>query len=449
MMTLRPGFPGILIAAVILASLIVLISTVASFSQHTSRDVSKGYVELGLPKFYADYASFQAKTIDKVKLEIYYKIFPEALQFQRRRGDFRASYELVMVVYDAKGRQATGQTFQGEYIVQTYKETENIRSFTVNQAEFELYSGDYRAELKLTDLTSGKSTTAELDIKLSHFGYGVLALSDVEFAQELGDSSGGVQFNKGELRVIPSVTRGYGEDFPDLDFYYEIYLPSGEVAPLEIIYEILKKPRGMVTSETTSVVPSGAVTQVSHRLDVSDLAPGPHALKISARRTDTRESVRGEFPFSIRWSVLTMVKNDYDTAIEQLRYVAAESEVKALRAAEGEQERIREWSKFWKARDPTPGTPENELRDEYYGRIRYATMTFSYLGKEGWRTDFGMVYVTYGPPDEIDRHPFDLDSVAYQVWYYYRLKKKFVFVDAGYGEYQLQYPYDGDLRKYR
>lgn len=147
--------------------------------------------------------------------------------------------------------------------------------------------------------------------------------------------------------------------------------------------------------------------------------------------------------------MLTMVRNDYDTAVEQLRYVAAESEVKALRAAEGEQERIREWSKFWKARDPTPGTPENELRDEYYGRIRYATMTFSYLGKEGWRTDFGMVYVTYGPPDEIDRHPFDLDSPAYQVWYYYRLKRKFVFVDAGYGEYQLQYPYDGDLRKYR
>lgn len=428
---------------------VVLTSALVSLSQRTSRDDSRGYRELGLPRLFADYASFKAKTIDKVKLEIYYKIFPGALQFQRRRDSYVASYELVLVIYDRKGRQLTGRTFQGEYSVSTYQETEDIKSFTSNQAEFEVYSGDYRVELKLTDLTSGKSTTVELDVSLSHFGYDVFALSDVEFAHDPGDSSGGVQFNKGDFRVIPSVTRAYGEDFPELGFYYEIYLPAEQSPPLEVAYEIRSSSHDLVTSETASLTASGRVTPVRGSLDVTDLAPGEYSLKIIASRGDRRESVEAEFPFYISWSVLAMVKNDYDTAVEQLRYVATDKEIKALKEAKDVSERVQRWNQFWRSRDPTPGTAENELRDEYYNRIGYATLHFTYFGTDGWKTDFGMVYITYGPPDEIDRHPFDLDSRAYQIWYYYGLKKKFIFVDAGYGEYRLQYPYDGDLRKYR
>ncbi|TET69576.1 MAG: hypothetical protein E3J45_01520, partial [Candidatus Zixiibacteriota bacterium] len=223
---------------ILVAISVILTWAVVPLSQRTSKDVSRSYQELGLPKLSADYASFKAKTIDKVKLEIYYKILPGALQFQRRGDRYTASYELVLVIYDRKDRQLTGRTFQGEYSVDTYQETENIKSFTTNQAAFEVYSGDYRAELKLTDLTSGKSTIVELDINLSHFGYDVFALSDVEFAHDPGDSSGGLQFNKGDFRVIPSVTRAYGEDFPKLSFYYEIYLPAEQLSPLEVAYEI-------------------------------------------------------------------------------------------------------------------------------------------------------------------------------------------------------------------
>jgi len=82
--------------------------------------------------------------------------------------------------------------------------------------------------------------------------------------------------------------------------------------------------------------------------------------------------------------------------------------------------------------------------EEYYKRIKYANEHFGIYDKEGYKTDMGLVYVKFGPPDEIDRHPFELDVRAYQVWYYYRLNRKFLFVDVnGYGEYELRYPYDG------
>jgi hypothetical protein len=62
----------------------------------------------------------------------------------------------------------------------------------------------------------------------------------------------------------------------------------------------------------------------------------------------------------------------------------------------------------------------------------------------------GMVYITFGPADEIERHPFDTNAKPYQIWYYYNEKLRFLFVDYnGYGEYELQYPYDGDIRRLR
>jgi GWxTD domain-containing protein len=120
--------------------------------------------------------------------------------------------------------------------------------------------------------------------------------------------------------------------------------------------------------------------------------------------------------------------------------------MKAFKKAVTPDEKLRLWNDFWLKRDPTPGTPENEAKREYYRRIEYANVHFSILRKEGWLTDRGMVYITYGEPDQIEDHPFDIDSKAYQIWDYYQASdvRRFLFIDEwGDGDYRLQYPYDG------
>ena len=59
---------------------------------------------------------------------------------------------------------------------------------------------------------------------------------------------------------------------------------------------------------------------------------------------------------------------------------------------------------FWLRRDPTPDTIENEYKEEHYRRIAYANERFA-SGIPGWKTDRGRIYITFGPPDEIDSHP--------------------------------------------
>src|SRR5204862_163943 len=56
------------------------------------------------------------------------------------------------------------------------------------------------------------------------------------------------------------------------------------------------------------------------------------------------------------------------------------------------------------ARAPTPDTQENEFKEEHYRRIAHANERFA-SGIPGWRTDRGRIYITFGPPDEIESHP--------------------------------------------
>jgi GWxTD domain-containing protein len=59
---------------------------------------------------------------------------------------------------------------------------------------------------------------------------------------------------------------------------------------------------------------------------------------------------------------------------------------------------------FWDWRDPTPGTAENEMKEEHYRRISYANQRFS-DSRPGWATDRGRTYIVNGPPTEIESHP--------------------------------------------
>jgi GWxTD domain-containing protein len=75
---------------------------------------------------------------------------------------------------------------------------------------------------------------------------------------------------------------------------------------------------------------------------------------------------------------------------------------------------------FWKQRDPTPGTPQNEFKDEHIRRFRHAN---SQLGrgtsKPGWMTDQGRIYIILGPPHSTDDFSGTAGLLNCEVWYYY------------------------------
>lgn len=104
---------------------------------------------------------------------------------------------------------------------------------------------------------------------------------------------------------------------------------------------------------------------------------------------------------------------------------------------------------FWKQRDPTPGTPQNEYKDEHLRRFQYANKWFSYASsKPGWMTDRGRIYIILGEPVSKDRYPSNIGLYPCEVWSYYGdvslgLPTHFslvFFQRQGVGEYQLYDP---------
>lgn len=104
---------------------------------------------------------------------------------------------------------------------------------------------------------------------------------------------------------------------------------------------------------------------------------------------------------------------------------------------------------FWKQRDPTPGTPQNEYKDEHLRRFQYANKWFSYSSsKPGWMTDRGRIYIILGEPVSKDRYPSNIGLYPCEVWSYYGdvsigLPTHFslvFFQRQGVGEYQLYDP---------
>jgi len=95
----------------------------------------------------------------------------------------------------------------------------------------------------------------------------------------------------------------------------------------------------------------------------------------------------------------------YSTWVTQdVAYIITGEERHAWNQLGTDDEREQFVEQFWLRRDPTPGTDENEYKEEHYRRIAYANEHFA-SGIPGWRTDRGRIYIRFGPPDEIDSHP--------------------------------------------
>ena len=130
---------------------------------------------------------------------------------------------------------------------------------------------------------------------------------------------------------------------------------------------------------------------------------------------------------------------DLDKSIDQMQYVLDKDHLDEMKDAPENLKR-EVFQQFWKQKDPTRGTERNELMEEYFGRVAYANKSFSHY-IEGWRSDMGMVYIIFGPPSNVERHPFDIGEKPYEIWTYYQQNREFVFFDqSGFGDYRLQTP---------
>lgn len=406
--------------------------------------------DLAEPRVQWDFNVFGPRPEGPFRLEVYYKIFNDGLTYRKDNGHYIAAYQVEVLLYRGS-EQVASTTFDEQYPVESFPRTLSQTDFLVNQLNLVIdRTGKFDLVMRLRDLKSNQTSETRKELEINSKP-GAWHMSRIEFARHIEPAEDTSQFNKQGWLVVPSVSRSYGgETQLDAPVYAEIYGPAeSKGAPLGLNLLATAESGETVLDTQVTFASQGRVTPATAELSVRRLPPGTYRLEVELLADKgLKAQSRQVEPFHIGWSLPTLLRSDYKTAVEQLRFISSKEERDSLLGSP-DSLRAAMWESFWEKRDPTPGTAMNEFRDEYYRRIRYANASFSVGKRPGWRTDRGMIYIRYGEPDEVERHPFDLGGKPYngpwQVWYYYNPSRRFVFVDdRGSGDYDLEYPYDGD-----
>ncbi len=412
--------------------------------------------------------------------------------------------ELDIVIYFR--RWPTGELLARKQIgasleVKSKKLARGAHDLQILESSFLIPPGPYELEVKVSDRNTlgfgffhlfgrnARSGTALGRFVAKEFRGEGLAISDIHFGRDVDTTSQSVLANPNRL---------FGATMPELAYSYEVYLgltPEEKSAvPYDVRREVFDEDGQIWAVEDERLTYSGEGTRF-RRAGVQDLSAipgGSYRYRVTVRRSDGSDSTATESPFHVVWSKedLALINGNessgadffselgIEVEVKSLSYILTQDDIQMVELLSPEEQR--EWiTTYWEDRDPTPGTPLNELRMEHYRRIYHANQRFGSIRNIGMDTDRGRIYIRYGEPEQISsgfsaqsffqplggfnihsdqarvggiRGGTNVEEKAYEIWVFGErgrflgerrnkaagLQLRFVFVDVeGYGEYTL------------
>lgn len=407
-----------------------------------------------LPRFDVDVVGVMGDDAAETRVDLYTRIPLSDIQFIRASGGFRASYQVTADFFTVRengrrGNRVVSEVWDRPVFVEQFAATQSENHFDALTQSVPLAPGQYLLQVQVEDRSSGRATLQELRFEVRDLDK-PLAVSDLILIES---------YDASRNTISPRVSNRISTDPGAFRFFYELY--AGDAAEVRITTEVIRLQKsgsspsirtlfgldqdddllGEVAYQRpeTTRLRKGRQAVVSE-VPVSELGAGDYLLRVSVEDANGRVLDRAQKVISALWTGLAEHIQNLDDAIAQLQYIAKDRDVRFIRDGQDERERLERFRDFWKKRDPTPNTERNENMEEYYYRISYANRKYGSL-IAGWKTDRGNVMVRFGEPDHVERRPFNFDVEPYEVWYYYRLGKRFIFIDkTGMGDYRLWVP---------
>lgn len=390
------------------------------------------------PVFYFDIYNFYSGDSANTKVDFFLQLPFEKLSFIKAGEKFRAEYSVSVTVNDEnKLKLITEKSWTEKIELMDFNKTNSKSDYNLSARSFKLAPGKYYFTILVEDLDSRKEYRAEAEVPVRTFDQ-ELAISDIMLISSKTTSE------TGTVKIVPNLSRNVAAQKGGIPIFFEVY--SSAERDLELTYTIVDtKNNPLFTDKKIEKLKTGN-TQLFYTFDFKDAGMGEYRMVISAPFVDDNTVVVSTKSFFSRWSGMPATAKDLEKASDQMIYIAGPDEIDFIQDGKDFAEKLDRFMEFWEKKDPTQGTPENEVFNEYYRRIEFANKNFKQM-LEGWRSDMGMVYITLGSPNNVERHPFEYDSKPYEVWDYYDINRRFIFVDqTGFGDYRLVTPFFGEYR---
>lgn len=417
-----------------------------------------------------DYATFRYDSL-RTYAELYYSFSGRSLHFvQIAVKDSEGTSSFVdTLLFNVSIRNANNDSFVTRQVwdvpVRIPDTTQPFLSKSlVGKTDFVLFPGKYKLGAKCEEIgDSLNNDSLTTDFPVPAYSGDKLESSEIELCSTITQGGGSGTFYKNTYNVVPNPSAIYGVGMPIIYYYLEVYnihLAAGD-SVFTAGYEVRDSFGQIRKSSYRTRKKFGSSSVEVGTVNGSDLKTGTYTLTYtvvdsaanlycsSSRRLFVYNPSLGkpEMPDTnitsgaVLSSVyVTMGEPQLDKEFAEARYTSTSSERSRYGELSGVASKRQFLYEFWRKRNPDQASKVNDMRAQYLERVAYADDHFRAGSREGWQTDRGRVYIVYGNPDEIDRHPNETDSKPYEIWYYNSLEGgvSFDFVDrTGFGDYML------------
>lgn len=402
-----------------------------------------GYLHAG--DFNIDLCRFRSDQ-DKVILELYLGLSRTAVLHRNLDDTWLGVIEVSAFISSDSTGLATDTWKIRDYV----KNPDQLTSgqLIIDARIYELMPGSYSFKVTATDSIAGTEWIEEKSIQVTAFSDEKLSLSDIELAGRILPVDQGSKFDRGGIALLPNPGRMFG--YPNLFFFYyiEIYPPLNQESESEtkIFRSILNGRQEEVMTLPVQIreTSSGYLADVDS-ISLNNLPQGTYTLEIGVSGEDNVQTTQ-----KTRFFI-----NRRDNISEPVPYVAdsiavnEELEAIGFLLKPGQQKVLSKMTlveksaflkEFWRRHTGDPSENSTTLREVFNTRIQEADELYSNSRDPGHRTERGRIYVLYGKPGLLERHPLDQDAKPYEIWIYDQVEGGvvFVFVDrTGLGEYEL------------
>ena len=411
---------------------VVLLLVQSSFSQT--------FGPLEPMRLHVDYARFRGDE-KNMFVEIYYS-FPEgSITYKWEAEEFKGGAEITAIVMQ-KDSMVYGDRWLVPHVV---KDTTTLRSGMnlVGLTGVGLPEGEYLLKVIGKDrnnLMRQDSVSMRLPVKM--LGQDRMQISDVELASNIRTQGNKTSpFYKNTLEVIPSPEGLFSED--QKCFYYaEAYNLLGPGVGREYFVKMVVYDAAghEVVSRERERKPVAESTVLVDNLAIGQMKSGTYSLLIGL--LDTTKKVisstgRKFFVYNRKLGTDSTLflsatsgsfgeyagveETELDREFDWARYEATDVEKAQFKKLKSVDAKRKYLSDFWHKRPLG-------FKEEYLKRVAHANSAFPVLGRPGYKTDRGRVYIMYGPPDDYERHPNESDLRPYEIWTFESIQGGVIFV---------------------